>query len=48
MEGWPIPTLMIAGGAALGILLAITAKFIYRRRGPSPGRRQRASASKQP
>jgi hypothetical protein len=28
VEGWPIPTLMIAGGAALGILLAVTAKFI--------------------
>ena len=28
VEGWPIPTLMIAGGALLGILLAITAKFI--------------------
>ena len=28
VEGWPVPTLMIAGGAALGILLAITAKFI--------------------
>lgn len=28
VEGWPIPTLMIAGGALLGILLAVTAKFI--------------------
>lgn len=28
VEGWPLPTLMIAGGAALGVLLAITAKFI--------------------
>jgi GTP-binding protein EngB required for normal cell division len=28
VEGWPIPTLMIAGGAVLGILLAVTAKFI--------------------
>lgn len=28
VEGWPVPTLMIAGGAVLGIFLAITAKFI--------------------
>jgi hypothetical protein len=28
VEGWPIPTLMIAGGALLGIFLAITARFI--------------------
>jgi hypothetical protein len=28
VEGWPLPTLMIAGGALLGIFLAITAKFI--------------------
>jgi energy-coupling factor transporter ATP-binding protein EcfA2 len=28
VEGWPIPTLMIAGGAALGIFLAITGKII--------------------
>ncbi|MBT2552991.1 GTPase [Arthrobacter sp. ISL-5] len=28
VEGWPIPTLMIAGGAVLGIFLAVTAKFI--------------------
>lgn len=28
VEGWPIPALMIAGGAALGIFLALTGKFI--------------------
>ncbi|MFB9654283.1 GTPase [Pseudarthrobacter oxydans] len=28
VEGWPIPTLMIAGGVVLGIFLAITGRFI--------------------
>jgi GTP-binding protein EngB required for normal cell division len=28
VEGWPVPTLMIAGGAVLGIFLALTGKFI--------------------
>ncbi|MET3174161.1 UNVERIFIED_ORG: GTP-binding protein EngB required for normal cell division [Arthrobacter sp. UYCu721] len=28
VEGWPVPTLMIAGGVALGIFLALTGKFI--------------------
>ena len=28
VEGWPLPTLMIAGGVALGIFLALTGKFI--------------------
>lgn len=28
VEGWPIPTLMIAGGAVLGVFLALTGKFI--------------------
>ncbi|UZX03744.1 ABC transporter [Arthrobacter sp. CDRTa11] len=28
VEGWPIPTLMIAGGVVLGIFLAVTGKFI--------------------
>ena len=28
VEGWPVPTLMIAGGVVLGIVLAIAAKFI--------------------
>jgi hypothetical protein len=27
-EGWPLPTLMIAGGVVLGIFLALTGKFI--------------------
>ena len=34
VEGWPVPTLMIAGGALLGIVLALTAKFISRRGAP--------------
>jgi hypothetical protein len=28
VEGWPVPTLMIAGGVCLGIFLALTGKFI--------------------
>jgi GTP-binding protein EngB required for normal cell division len=28
VEGWPVPTVMIAAGALLGIVLAIAAKFI--------------------
>jgi hypothetical protein len=28
VQGWPVPTMMIAGGALLGIVLAITGKFI--------------------
>jgi hypothetical protein len=28
VEGWPVPTLMIAGGAVLGIVLAVAGKFI--------------------
>ncbi|HAP91238.1 MAG TPA: ABC transporter [Arthrobacter bacterium] len=28
VEGWPIPTVMIAGGVVLGIFLALTGKFI--------------------
>ncbi|WP_457962747.1 50S ribosome-binding GTPase [Arthrobacter sp. D1-29] len=28
VEGWPVPTLMIAGGVVLGIFLAVTGKFI--------------------
>ena len=41
VEGWPVPTLMIAGGAALGILLAVTAKFIT-----AAAARMRASAAR--
>lgn len=28
VEGWPIPTLMLLGGALLGIFLALTSKFL--------------------
>ena len=28
VEGWPVPTLMIAAGVVLGIFLAITGRFI--------------------
>ena len=28
VEGWPVPTLMIAGGVVLGIFLALTGRFI--------------------
>lgn len=28
VEGWPLPTLMIAGGLVLGIFLAVTGRFI--------------------
>lgn len=28
VEGWPIPTLMLLGGAVLGIFLALTSKFL--------------------
>jgi GTP-binding protein EngB required for normal cell division len=28
VEGWPVPTLMIAGGVVLGVVLAVAAKFI--------------------
>jgi hypothetical protein len=28
VEGWPVPTLMIAGGVVLGIFLAITGQLI--------------------
>ncbi len=42
VEGWPIPTLMIAGGAVLGIFLALTGKFI----GAAAGRARAATARK--
>lgn len=41
VEGWPVPTLMIAGGAALGVLLAVTAKFISAGVAKRRGRRAR-------
>ena len=47
VEGWPVPTLMIAGGAALGILLAVTAKFITAPR-HACGPRRRGNGSSQP
>ena len=28
VQGWPVPTVMIAGGVLLGIVLAIAAQFI--------------------
>jgi hypothetical protein len=28
VQGWPVPTLMVAGGVLLGILLAVAAKAI--------------------
>ncbi|MBT2531679.1 50S ribosome-binding GTPase [Arthrobacter sp. ISL-48] len=28
VEGWPVPTLMIAGGVVLGVFLAVTGRFI--------------------
>jgi GTPase Era involved in 16S rRNA processing len=47
MEGWPVPTMMIAGGAVLGVVLAITAKLIAgavaRARGAAARRRLKAA-----
>lgn len=47
VEGWPVPTVMIAAGALLGIVLAIAAKFIAgavaRARGAAARRRLRAA-----
>jgi hypothetical protein len=37
VEGWPVPTLMIAGGVVLGIVLAVAAKFIA---GAAAGRKK--------
>lgn len=49
VEGWPVPTLMIAGGVALGILLAVTAKFISagvaKRRGARARKRLNAAVA---
>jgi energy-coupling factor transporter ATP-binding protein EcfA2 len=41
VEGWPVPTLMIAGGVVLGVFLAITGKFIA-----GAGARLRAAAAR--
>ncbi|MDR6506641.1 GTPase [Arthrobacter oryzae] len=43
VEGWPVPTLMIAGGVVLGIVLAIAAKFIA---GAAAGLRAAAARKK--
>jgi GTP-binding protein EngB required for normal cell division len=42
VEGWPVPTLMIAGGVVLGIFLALTGKFI----GAAAAKRRAARARK--
>jgi GTP-binding protein EngB required for normal cell division len=47
VEGWPVPTVMIAGGALLGVVLALAAKFIAgaaaRARGAAARRRLKAA-----
>jgi O-antigen ligase len=43
VEGWPVPTLLIAGGAVLGIVLAIAAKVIA---GAAAGLRAAAARKK--
>ena len=43
VEGWPVPTLMIAGGVVLGIVLAIAGKFIA---GAAAGLRAAAARKK--
>ena len=49
VQGWPVPTVMIAGGALLGIVLAILAKFIAgaaaRARGAAARKRLKASVA---
>ena len=49
VEGWPVPTVMIAGGALLGIVLAVLAKFIAgaaaRARGAAARKRLKASVA---
>lgn len=49
VEGWPVPTVMIAGGALLGIILAVLAKFIAgaaaRARGSGARKRLKASVA---
>ena len=41
VEGWPVPTVMIAGGVLLGIVLAIAARFIAGAAAASRGSRAR-------
>ncbi|WP_104175383.1 GTPase [Arthrobacter sp. Y81] len=43
VEGWPVPTLLIAGGAVLGIVLAVAAKVIA---GAAAGLRAAAARKK--
>jgi GTP-binding protein EngB required for normal cell division len=49
VEGWPVPTVMIAGGVLLGIVLAVAAKFIAgaaaRARGAAARRRLNAAVA---
>jgi hypothetical protein len=49
VQGWPVPTVMIAGGALLGIVLAVLAKFIAgaaaRARGSAARKRLKASVA---
>ena len=47
VEGWPVPTVMIAGGALLGIVLAIAGRFIAgaAARGRGAGARRRLKAA---
>ncbi|WP_442784750.1 hypothetical protein [Arthrobacter sp. CG_A4] len=49
VQGWPVPTVMIAGGTLLGIVLAILAKFIAgaaaRARGAAARKRLKAAVA---
>jgi GTP-binding protein EngB required for normal cell division len=49
IEGWPVPTVMIIGGAALGIFLAVTGKLIgavaARVRAAAAGRRLKSAVA---
>jgi hypothetical protein len=49
VQGWPIPTVMIAGGALLGVVLAIAARFIAgavaRARGAAARRRLQSAVA---
>ncbi|KIS27005.1 ABC transporter [Arthrobacter sp. SPG23] len=49
VEGWPVPTLMIAGGVLLGMVLAIAGKVIAgaaaRLRGAAAGKKLRAAVA---
>ena len=49
VQGWPVPTVLVAGGVLLGIVLALAAKFIAgaaaRSRAAAARRRLRASVA---